>query len=291
MDQHVFGCTAASTRLAALLVTLQLALAAPAYAVGKVGQQVDDFTLQDYRGHEVSLADYADQQAVVLVFLGVECPLAKLYGLRLAELDQELGDQGVTILGINANVQDSVTEMAAYARRHGIKFPLLKDVGNRVADAVGATRTPEAIVLDATRTIRYRGRIDDQYGVGYVREKADRHDLRAALEDLLAGRAVQAPVTAPIGCLIGRVREPDEGAEVTYSNQIARILQNRCVECHREGEIAPFALTDYEEVAGWAEMIVEVVDEGRMPPWHARSETRAFANNRAMRDDEKQLIR
>lgn len=267
------------------------AAAGPLYAAGRVGEIVDDFTLQDFRGREVSLSDYADRRAVVLVFLGTECPLAKLYGSRLSALHEQYAEQDVVVIGLNANVQDSVTEMAAYARRHGVDFPLLKDLGNKVADAFGAQRTPEAYLLDASRTIRYRGRIDDQYGVGYVREAADREDLRVALDEVLAGKPVATPSTTAVGCLIGRVRQPEPDAPVTYANQISRLLQQRCVECHREGEIAPFALTDYDEVAGWGEMIQEVVDEGRMPPWHASGDHVKFANDRALSEDEKQLIR
>jgi hypothetical protein len=77
---------------------------------------------------------------------------------------------------------------------------------------------------------------------------------------------------------------------VTYSNQIARILQRHCVECHRPGEIAPFSLTDYDEVVGWAKMIEEVVDQQRMPPWHADPRYGRFANARLLSAEEKQLI-
>ncbi|MCA9249345.1 MAG: hypothetical protein KDA42_19620, partial [Planctomycetales bacterium] len=79
-------------------------------------------------------------------------------------------------------------------------------------------------------------------------------------------------------------------ATVTYTNQIARIMQAHCVECHRAGEIAPFALTEYEEVAGWAEMIDEVVRLQRMPPWHANAEFGEFANDCSLSDEEKELI-
>ncbi|HMO87344.1 MAG TPA: redoxin domain-containing protein, partial [Lacipirellulaceae bacterium] len=68
--------------------------------------------------------------------------------------------------------QDTLQEIAAFARRHGIEFPILKDPGARVADLFGATRTPEAFVLDGQRVVRYRGRIDDQYGVGAARNHA-----------------------------------------------------------------------------------------------------------------------
>jgi hypothetical protein len=151
-------------------------------------------------------------------------------------------------------------------------------------------RTPEVFLLDEKRVIRYHGRIDDQYGVGYIRENAKRLDLKEAIDELLAEKEVSVSSTRAVGCFIGRIREPDPDAKVTYSNQIARLLQRRCVECHREGEIAPFTLTDYDEVVGWAETIAEVVENRRMPPWHAAAEHGKFANARRLSDSERQLI-
>jgi peroxiredoxin len=115
------------------------------------GRTVPDFKLHDFRGKEHALSDYCDSKLVVLAFLGTECPLAKLYGPRLAKLAGEYESQGVTFLGVNANVQDSITEITAYARVHEIKFPLLKDVGNKLADSLGAERTPEVFVLGTHR--------------------------------------------------------------------------------------------------------------------------------------------
>ncbi|MEX0703714.1 MAG: redoxin domain-containing protein [Planctomycetales bacterium] len=275
----------------AIVLHVGLAVAAEADANGILGRKIESFTLKDYRGKEHALDDFADKPAVVLAFLGTECPLAKLYAPRLERLAREYGPRGVAFLGVNANRQDSITEVAAHARVHGLTFPVVKDLGNKLADACGAERTPEVFVLGKDRTIVYRGRIDDQYGVGYARHEPTRHDLQLALDQLLAGEKIAVAETEAAGCLIGRVRESDEQGAVTYSNQIARILQKNCVECHRAGEIAPFELTEYEEVAGWAEMILEVVEEGRMPPWHASPEFGHFANARRLTDDEKRLIR
>ncbi len=255
-----------------------------------VGRRVEDFSLRDYRGRQHSLSDYKQAKVVVVAFLGTECPLAKLYGPRLEALAKKYAAHDVQIVGVNSNSQDSITELAAYARIHELSFPLLKDVGNQVADQLGAVRTPEAFVLDQQRVVRYWGRIDDQYGVGYTRDEPKRQDVAIAIDDLLAGKPVSVPQTESVGCHIGRVLDPDADSPVTYSNQIARILQRRCVECHRDGDIAPFALTDYDEVAGWAEMIREVVDQQRMPPWHANPQYGHFANDRHLSDDEKQLI-
>ncbi len=254
-----------------------------------VGKSIENFKLQDFRGKAWSLKD-VDSKYVVVAFIGTECPLVKLYGPRLQEIANAYKSKGVAFVGIKPNSQDDITEIAAYDRRHKIDFPILKDLGNKVADQFGASRTPEVFVLDEKRIVRYQGRIDDQYGVGYIRDKAKAHDLKNALDAVVGGITVGTAYRQAVGCIIGRVRKANEKSKVTYSNQIARILQNRCVECHRKGEIAPFALTKYEEVKGWAEMIAEVVDEGRMPPWHADPKYGHFSNDRSLTKKEKELI-
>lgn len=255
-----------------------------------VGRKVENFTLRDYRGKTYSLSDFRKSRLVVIAVLGTECPLARLYAPRLAHLAEKYQKQNVAFIGIDANSQDSITEIAAYARHYSVTFPLLKDVGNRVVDRLGAVRTPEVFVLDQKRIVRYWGRVDDQYGVGYVRRKPTRKDLELALNQLLAGKAVADASHPAVGCFIGRIRKPQANSTVTYSNQIARILQQRCVECHRKGDIAPFTLTKYDEVAGWAEAIAENVRINRMPPWHADPKFGRFRNDRHMPESEKQLI-
>ena len=131
--------------------------------------------------------------------------------------------------------------------------------------------------------------MDDQFALGVHRPSPTRRDLSVALEELLDGREVSIAKTEPVGCRISRMRRPGKG-EVTYSNQVARILKDRCVVCHRPGDIAPFALTSYKEAAGWAETIVEVVGDGRMPPWHASPEYGKFANDAHLTTNEKNQI-
>jgi peroxiredoxin len=256
-----------------------------------VGRQIAGFALRDYRGAEHKLSDFADSKFVVVAFLGTECPLAKLYSPRLVQLAERFAGDGVAIIGVNSNQQDSISDIAQHARSHGIGFPVLKDVGNAIADQFGAVRTPEVFVLDQQRVVRYWGRIDNQYAVGVQRPQATREDLAAAIEELLAGKEVSQPVTDAPGCFIGRIAKPQANSDVTYTRDVAAILQNRCVECHRPGEIAPFALTSYGEVAGWAETILEVIEDGRMPPWHANPAHGKFVNDARLSDDDKQTIR
>jgi hypothetical protein len=145
-------------------------------------------------------------------------------------------------------------------------------------------------VLDGDRSVRYHGRIDNQYGVGYAKKSASEAFLKDALDELLAGKTVSKAETAAVGCFIGRVRSADSASAVTYSNQVVRILNKRCVSCHRPGEAAPFAMTNYGEVSGWADAMAEVVRDRRMPPWHASPKYGHFANDRSMPEEEKEVL-
>ena len=251
----------------------------------RVGEPAPAFSLKDTAGKVHDLDLYRSNKAVVVVFIGNGCPLVKQYVPRLAELEAEYRKQGVQFLAINSNRQDSLEEVAVHAQGNSITFPVLKDVRNVVADQFGARRTPEAFVIDQQGVIRYRGRIDDQFGVGYQRPAIGRRDLAAAIEEVLAGKPVSTPETEAAGCLIGRVTQPrDQG--VTYSNQVARIIQNRCQVCHRPGQVGPFTLLNYDDASGWGLMIKEVAQAKRMPPWHADPHHGKFSNDRSLTADE-----
>lgn len=275
----------------ALLLALSLTAAEPpAPEAARVGKQIANFKLQDYRGAWHELNDLAPNKALVVAFLGVECPLCLQYGPRLAELARRYEGQGVAFVGIDANQQDTLREMAHYARTHHIEFAFLKDAGNQVADQFGAIRTPEVFLLDQQRVVRYRGRVDDQFGVGYARSKPEHPFLADALDNVLADKEVAVPTTPALGCHIGRVSRKPPSGDITYSKHIAPILNAHCVRCHRAGEIGPFTLGGYQDVIGWAETIREVVAEGRMPPWHANPQFGHFRNDARLSDREKELI-
>ena len=276
---------------AAIACSASLSLAAEA-ADSPIGKKVDDFSLPDFHGKAHGLDAY-EGRPVVLAILGVECPLAKNYAPRLKELAAEFEKQGVAFIGIDANVQDSLSEIGQFVKTYELTFPLLKDNNNLIADKLGAVRTPEVFLLDKDHVVRYWGRIDDQYGfktgAGYVKPKLRNRYLADAITQMLAGQEIAQPVIEAHGCFVGRVTKPEPKAvaEVTYSKHIARLVQNRCVECHRKGEVAPFTLTSYDDVAAWAETIREVVDEGRMPPWFADPKYGHFRNDSRLSADEK----
>lgn len=259
-------------------------------AATPIGRHVMDFTLRDHRGKTHALRDLTGHRLVVVAFLGCSCPLAKLAGPRLAELAHRYEPRGVAFLGINANAQDALADLAIYVRECRLPFPLLKDPDHAVADQLGAVRTPEVFVLDERRVIRYWGRIDDQHEIGVQRARSTQTYLADALDALLVGRPVARPVVASVGCHIGRTpRGPATGA-TTYADHVRPILERRCVECHRAGAVAPFPLTEYRDVAAWSAMIHEVVSARRMPPWFADPAHGTFRNDARLSAAEKRLL-
>lgn len=249
------------------------------------------FRLPTAQGKVVELTAEPESKATVVCFLGAECPLARLYGPKLNEMQAAYAAQGVQFIGVNSNQQDSLEDVKQYVKRYEISFPMAKDYNNEVADRFHAVRTPEVFVLDQQLTVRYRGRIDNQYLPGISRAETTTHDLKNALDQLLAGKPIEVSETKPNGCFIGRVKKNEVTTKLTFCKEVAGVLHRHCVECHRTGEIAPFSLTDYDEVRGWADTMLETIEDGRMPPWHASPKYGHYANARFMPEKDKEILR
>jgi peroxiredoxin len=259
---------------------------------GKTSEKVASFSLKDPRDQKiVTLGQLKDRKAIAVVFLGTECPISNAFLPCLASLAEQYTPRGVQFVGINANSQDTPEHIATHARKNNIPFPVLKDVGNKVADSFGARRTPEVFVLSPEGRILYRGRIDDQFGIGYNRaNKPTRQDLALALDEVLAGKPVTVAIAPVAGCLIGRVSKPKAEGSVTFAQQVSRILQKNCQECHRPGQIGPMSLLTYDDAVAWADNIREVVSERRMPPWFADPRHGKFANDRSLSTQERDTL-
>jgi hypothetical protein len=149
-----------------------------------------------------------------------------------------------------------------------------------------ARHTPEAFVLDHNLVMRYRGRIDNMFTERLKRSpKVTDHDLRNALEDVVAGKPVRTPVTKAVGCGIGGrdvvVKTP---TTVTFHKDVESILQKNCQVCHRPGEVGPFSLMTYKQAVTWAEDIKEYTANKKMPPWKPTEAAFAFHGQRTLAD-------
>ena len=154
-------------------------------------------------GKRHSLSEY-DSRLLVVMFSCNHCPTVIAYEDRMMQLQKDYAKKGVTLVAINPNDDgkypaDSYENMIKRAKQKGFGFPYLRDETQKVAKAYGAQRTPEVFVLDANRTLRYHGRIDDNANDA---RSVHSHDLRKALDALISGEHVPVPDTAPVGCTI-----------------------------------------------------------------------------------------
>jgi len=165
-----------------------------------IGATIDDFTLPDVDGKEHSLKSLMGKKGVVILFIATRCPVSNAYNERMEQLAQDYKAKGVTVIGINSNFNESATDVKAHAAEKHLTFTILKDEGNKIADRLGANRTPEAYVLDANNKLVYHGRIDNSQRA----EAITSNDLRDALEEMAAGKAVTKTGGAAFGCSIKR---------------------------------------------------------------------------------------
>jgi thiol-disulfide isomerase/thioredoxin len=256
----------------------------------KIGDRIGELRFIDIHYLRRTLDDFGSKKALVLVFTNTSCPVAKRYLPVLEALAKDYATKDVQFVAVNAAEEDSILAMATQAVEYDVSFPFVKDPGGVCARALGVRRTPEVVVLDEKRHVRYRGRIDDQYRQGGARATATRHDLKEALDAVLAGREVAVAQTEVDGCPITPPSPRRDRGATTFAEHVAPILQKHCWQCHQSGGSAPFALTSYKDAASRALSLVEVVSSGRMPPWFASHEFGPFVNRRGLTEDECAII-
>ena len=128
---------------------------------------IESISLEKINGEMQSVGTLSDKPYLAVIFLGTECPLVKIYLPKLGMISENFQDL-VDVIGVNANSQDTRKEVNTFVKNNKISFPVYKDPKGQLATALGATRTPEALIINRQGDILYRGRIDDQYGVGYA---------------------------------------------------------------------------------------------------------------------------
>lgn len=174
----------------------------PALSKVTMDALVPDFALPDARtGKTAALSTLgAGKKATVVFFVATQCPVSNDYNERMAALASKYGPRSVAFVGINPNHTEPAAEVARHAEGNNLMFPVLKDADGAIADRFGATKTPEAYVLDAQGVLVYHGRIDDQRDASKVKTR----DLAAALDAVLAGQSVPVKTTRAFGCSIKR---------------------------------------------------------------------------------------
>ena len=168
-----------------------------------IGSPAIDFHLKGIDGKTYSLKDFSDKKAVVVIFSCNHCPYVQAYETRMVQLQQDYLPKGVTLVAINSNdetnyPEDSFPNMVKRAKERGFNFHYLRDETQEVARQYGGICTPHVFAFDQNRVLQYKGRIDDSR----YPEQVKVHDLRIALDVILAGEKPTVNETRPFGCSI-----------------------------------------------------------------------------------------
>jgi peroxiredoxin len=165
-----------------------------------IGATIDEFSLPDVDGQDRALKSLKGKNGTVLIFIAVQCPVSNAYNERMEKLAEDYKAKGVAVIGINANASDDAATVKAHAATKGLKFPILKDPGNKLADKLGASKTPEAYFIDGNNKLLYHGRIDNSQNPDAI----ESNDLRQAIDSALGGKPIEKPEAKAFGCSIKR---------------------------------------------------------------------------------------
>jgi peroxiredoxin len=171
----------------------------------ELGTSAPDFKLPDPEGRQISLADFADKSALLVMFICNHCPFVKHIRGELANLGKTYSEKGVGIVAINSNdvanyPDDSPANMAKEIAEAGYVFPYLYDETQEVAKTYHAACTPDFFLFDGDRKLAYRGQLDDSRPGNDL--PVTGKDLRAALDAVIAGQSPASDQQPSIGCNI-----------------------------------------------------------------------------------------
>ncbi len=170
-----------------------------------LGTPAPEFSLPATDGKTVSLRDFGDAKALIVVFMCNHCPYVKHIRGQLAQLGRDVADMGVAMVGINANdpvayPDDNLEAMKREVAAHGYTFPYVLDESQAVAKAYRAACTPDFYLFDGDQKLVYRGQLDPSRPGNGV--PVDGRDLRAALQATLTGEPVNQDQQPSLGCNI-----------------------------------------------------------------------------------------
>ncbi len=201
---------------AAMVLALLTGVAALSLGLGSAAQtgqdsksaaasKIKSLRCTDLGGKTFAYKDLTAHKATVFLFLSGLCPVCNTYAPRIVRLAQNYGKRDVAVIGIYADTLEDEAEVKQRAEERGYTFfPIVKDHDNVLTDLLGATMVPQAVIVDSSGAIRYRGRIDDNS----VSTRVVRHDLTDALDALLAGKPILHTHTTAFGCTLRRDPAP-----------------------------------------------------------------------------------
>jgi AhpC/TSA family len=249
----------------------EMSFAADAAApMAEVAAKIDNFRLVSADGYARELYRLKDAPAIVVVMHAAGSPDTAAVAPKLEALKAEWAPKGVEFMMLNSNPADKREAILADAAKNGITIPILQDDLQLVGGQIGASRVAQAFVIEPkTMKIAYSGPL-----------------VADPIKEVVEGKPVSAKrgvlMTQPISFPDRAPEAKAQFAKISYANEVAPIIEAKCVACHQEGGIAPFGFDGYEKVKQFSGMIREAVRTDRMPPWDPDPHVGKFKDDKSL---------
>lgn len=255
------------------LLLLVFAMAANTQAMLKT----DNFVLLDHNGKAHELYYESDATAIVLISQRNDCEALTHSIPDYRSLTADYVERGVRFFMLNSH--DARSSIADLARAWDLDIPILHDSAQIIGRSLNFQMTGEVLLIDPrTWQVIFRG-------------SAESRGLRMQIDSLIKGEESlflsDAEQQTARGC---EINYKSKSEVVSYTNDIVPILESRCMACHVEGGIGPWAMSEYNMIKGFAPMMREVIRVKRMPPWHADPELGHWKNDAGMSDEDTRTL-
>jgi hypothetical protein len=238
--------------------------------MAEVAARIDNFRLVSADGYARELYRLKDAPAVVVVMHAAGSPDTAAVAPKLEALKAEWAPKGVEFMMLNSNPNDKREAILADAAKNGITVPVLQDDLQLVGGQIGASRVAQAFVVDPkTWKIAYSGPLTADPIKQLVEGKS-----ASVKHDTLKTQAIAFPSRS--------LAAKAQFAKISYANEIAPLIEAKCIACHQEGGIAPFGFESYEKVKQFSGMIREAVRTDRMPPWDPDPHVGKFKDDKSL---------
>lgn len=234
----------------------------------------------------IALPEAAQGKPFLIAVRDPDCPVSRRYSPILSKLQSENLNVIYLLSGKLANKDIAQRDR----QRHQLNGPYILDADRKLSEWLGVRTSSEVYLFDAQGRLRYRGAIDDRFGIGFSRPQARQHFLNDALNAMRAGLAVKIPATSAPGCYVHTPLAQNVSAKVNWHKQVSRLMADKCQLCHRPGQAGPFSLETYAQVVQRKDMIRFVLEKKIMPPWFAAGNPDRWFGNRHLVAADRQLL-
>ena len=253
-------------------------------SVAFANERIGNFTLLDQHGKATELYYHSDATAVVLMAYRSDSAPAAEAARALMNMQSQYDNLRVFLINTGNEQRADIRQSL---RESGVELPVLVDRAGLIKHDLGFEYAGQALLLDPARwQLVYQGPV-----LNPASQATD--PLARALQEHYAGQPVSEAVIAMPDSFHDQTLAIDNTAAqnpVSYSETIAPILMQKCVDCHRPGGIGPWSMTGHLMVQGFSPMIRETILTKRMPPWHADPEVGHFAQDISLTVEEERAI-